>query len=119
MIDSSLVDVSEVEPADWPPGERAVTVRCPHSNKTRRAVSRLDKMLLRLQTDLRARRIEQSTLTLTSQVMTRQTCLSAVGKASTYNKASISLHEVHEVFKFKLLSVLVPEMLTVSVLRFI
>ncbi|KAK7153218.1 hypothetical protein R3I93_011193 [Phoxinus phoxinus] len=67
VIDSSLADVSEVEPADWPPGERAVTVRCPHSNNPRRAVRRLDKMLLRLQTDLRARRIEQSTLTLTSQ----------------------------------------------------
>lgn len=95
VIDSSLADVSEVEPADWPPGERAVMVRCPQSNKTRRAVRRLDKMLLRLQTDLRARRNEQSTLTLASQVTTRQTCISAVGKASTYNKASISLHEVH------------------------
>ncbi|KAK9960143.1 hypothetical protein ABG768_010218 [Culter alburnus] len=67
VIDSSLTDVSEVEPADWPPGERAVTVRCPHGDKTRRTVRRLDKMLLRLQTELRARRIEQSTLTLTSQ----------------------------------------------------
>ncbi|XP_016323393.1 uncharacterized protein C14orf80 homolog isoform X2 [Sinocyclocheilus anshuiensis] len=67
VIDSSLVDASEVDPADWPPGDRAVTVRCPHGDETRRAVRRLDKMLLRLQTELRARRIEQSTLTLTSQ----------------------------------------------------
>ncbi|XP_016140425.1 uncharacterized protein C14orf80 homolog isoform X2 [Sinocyclocheilus grahami] len=67
VIDSSLADASEVDPADWPPGERAVTVRCPHGDETRRAVRRLDKMLLRLQTELRARRIEQSTLTLTSQ----------------------------------------------------
>ncbi|ROL53587.1 hypothetical protein DPX16_4359 [Anabarilius grahami] len=67
VIDSSLTDASEVDPADWPPGERAVTVRCPHGDKTRRAVRQLDKMLLRLQTELRARRIKQSTLTLTSQ----------------------------------------------------
>ncbi|XP_067311424.1 tubulin epsilon and delta complex protein 1 [Pseudorasbora parva] len=67
VIDSSQADVSEVEPADWPPGERAVTVRCPHGDKTRRAVRQLDKMLLRLQTELRARRIKQSTLTLPSQ----------------------------------------------------
>uniref|UniRef100_A0A8C2AAS2 Si:dkey-84k17.2 n=1 Tax=Cyprinus carpio TaxID=7962 RepID=A0A8C2AAS2_CYPCA len=67
VIDSSLADASEVDLADWPPGERAVTVRCPHGDETRRAVRRLDKMLLRLQTELRARRIEQSTLTLTSQ----------------------------------------------------
>ncbi|XP_073683464.1 tubulin epsilon and delta complex protein 1 [Garra rufa] len=67
VIDSSLADVSEVEPVDWPPGERAVTMRCPHGDESRRAVRRLDKMLLRLQTELRARRTEQSTLTLTSQ----------------------------------------------------
>ncbi|XP_016400082.1 uncharacterized protein C14orf80 homolog isoform X2 [Sinocyclocheilus rhinocerous] len=67
VIDSSLADASEVDPADWSPGEWAVTVRCPHGDETRRAVRRLDKMLLRLQTELRARRIEQSTLTLTSQ----------------------------------------------------
>ncbi|XP_059375163.1 tubulin epsilon and delta complex protein 1 isoform X2 [Carassius carassius] len=67
VIDSSLADASLVDPADWPPRERAVTVRCPHGDETRRAVKRLDKMLLRLQTELRARRIEQSTLTLTSQ----------------------------------------------------
>ncbi|KAL1258256.1 hypothetical protein QQF64_011500 [Cirrhinus molitorella] len=67
VIDSSLTDVSEVEPVDWPPGERAVMMRCPHGDETRRAVRRLDKMLLRLQTELRAIRTEQSTLTLTSQ----------------------------------------------------
>ncbi|KAI2654488.1 Tubulin epsilon and delta complex protein 1 [Labeo rohita] len=67
VIDSSLADASEVKPGDWPPGERAVTVRCPYGDETRRAVRRLDKMLLRLQTELRGRRIEQSTLTLTSQ----------------------------------------------------
>ncbi|XP_058606281.1 tubulin epsilon and delta complex protein 1 isoform X2 [Onychostoma macrolepis] len=67
VIDSSLADASEEEPFDWPPGERAVTVRSPHGDETRRAVRQLDKMLLRLQTELRARRIEQSTLTLTSQ----------------------------------------------------
>ncbi|XP_059376592.1 tubulin epsilon and delta complex protein 1-like [Carassius carassius] len=67
VIDSSLADVSEEGPVDWPPGERAVTVRCPHSDETRRAVRQLDKMLLRLQTEPRARRIEQSTLTLTPQ----------------------------------------------------
>ncbi|XP_018921247.1 tubulin epsilon and delta complex protein 1-like isoform X1 [Cyprinus carpio] len=67
VIDSSFADASEELPVDWPPGERAVTERCPHGDKTRRAVRQLDKMLLRLQTELRARRIEQSTLTLTSQ----------------------------------------------------
>ncbi|XP_043118877.1 tubulin epsilon and delta complex protein 1 isoform X2 [Puntigrus tetrazona] len=67
VIDSSLADASEEEPIDWPPGEQAVTVRCPHGDETRRVVRQLDKMLLRLQTELRARRIEQSTLTLTSQ----------------------------------------------------
>ncbi len=63
VIDSSLADASEEEPIDWPPGEQAVTVRCPHGDETRRAVRQLDKMLLRLQTELRARRIEQSTHT--------------------------------------------------------
>uniref|UniRef100_A0A8C1BFA9 Tubulin epsilon and delta complex 1 n=1 Tax=Cyprinus carpio carpio TaxID=630221 RepID=A0A8C1BFA9_CYPCA len=67
VIDSSFTNASEELPVDWPPGERAVTERCPHGDKTRRAVRQLDKMLLRLQTELRARRIEQSTLTLTSQ----------------------------------------------------
>ncbi|XP_016137838.1 uncharacterized protein C14orf80 homolog isoform X2 [Sinocyclocheilus grahami] len=67
VIDSSLTDASEEEPVDWPPEERAVKVRCPHGDETRRAVRQLDKMLLRLQTELRARRIEQSTLTPTSQ----------------------------------------------------
>lgn len=105
VIDSSLADASEVDLADWPPGERAVTVRCPHGDETRRAVRRLDKMLLRLQTELRARRIEQSTLTLTSQVMTGQKVrsirISADGKASTYNKVSTALLEVYKVLKFK------------------
>lgn len=105
MIDSSLADASEEDPVDWPPGERAVTVRCPHGDETRRAVRQLDKMLLRLQTELRARRIEQSTLTLTSQVMTgqqvRSTRISADGKASTYNKVRIALIEVYKVLKFK------------------
>ncbi|KTG40468.1 hypothetical protein cypCar_00002872, partial [Cyprinus carpio] len=90
VIDSSFTNASEELPVDWPPGERAVTERCPHGDKTRRAVRQLDKMLLRLQTELRARRIEQSTLTLTSQVMTGQKVrsirISADGKASTYNK---------------------------------
>lgn len=105
VIDSSLADASEVDLADWPPGERAVTVRCPHGDETRRAVRRLDKMLLRLQTELRARRIEQSTLTLTSQVMTSQQVrsahISAKGEASPYNKIRISLPEVYKVFKFR------------------
>lgn len=72
VIDSSLTDACEVKSADWPPGERAVTLKCPHGDKARRTVRRLDKMLLRLQTELRVRRIERSTLTLTSQVMTVQ-----------------------------------------------
>lgn len=67
VIDSSLANACEVKSADWPPGERAVTLKCPHGDKARRAVRRLDKMLLRLQTKLRVRRIERSTLTLTSQ----------------------------------------------------
>ncbi|XP_056333757.1 tubulin epsilon and delta complex protein 1 [Danio aesculapii] len=62
VMDSSLTDASEVEPAVWPPGGQTVTATCPHGDKTRRAVRQLDKMLLRLQTELRARRIEQSTL---------------------------------------------------------
>ncbi|XP_026141603.1 tubulin epsilon and delta complex protein 1 isoform X2 [Carassius auratus] len=67
VIDSSLADAPEEEPVDWPPGERSVRVRCPHGDETRRTVRQLDKMLLRLKTELRARRIEQSTLTLPSQ----------------------------------------------------
>ncbi|KAI7804547.1 tubulin epsilon and delta complex protein 1 [Triplophysa rosa] len=67
VIDSSLADACEVKSADWPPGERAVTLKCPHGDKERRAIRRLDKMLLRLQTELRVRRIERLTLTLTSQ----------------------------------------------------
>ncbi|XP_051502657.1 tubulin epsilon and delta complex protein 1-like isoform X1 [Myxocyprinus asiaticus] len=67
VIDSSLADTSEMKQADCPLGGQAVTLRCPHGDKARRAVRRLDKMLLRLQTELRVRRIEQSTLTLTSQ----------------------------------------------------
>ncbi|XP_005158802.1 tubulin epsilon and delta complex protein 1 isoform X2 [Danio rerio] len=67
VMDSSLTDASEVKPAVWPPGGQTVTATCPHGDKTRRAVRQLDKMLLRLQTELRARRIEQATLALASQ----------------------------------------------------
>lgn len=63
VIDSSLTDASEVNSDNWTPGVRDVALRCPHGDKAKRTVRRLDKMLLRLQTELRVRRIEQSTLT--------------------------------------------------------
>ncbi|TRY90378.1 hypothetical protein DNTS_009341 [Danionella cerebrum] len=64
VIDHSLTGASQ---ADWSPGEQTVRVRCPNSDKLRITFRRIDKMLLRLQTELRARRVEQSTLTLSSQ----------------------------------------------------
>nr|XP_055028436.1 tubulin epsilon and delta complex protein 1 isoform X2 [Misgurnus anguillicaudatus] len=63
VIDSSLADASEVNSDNWPPGVQDVALKCPHGSKAKRTVRRLDKMLLRLQTELRVRRIEQSTLT--------------------------------------------------------
>ncbi|XP_072546005.1 tubulin epsilon and delta complex protein 1 isoform X2 [Salminus brasiliensis] len=67
VIDGYLSDDCREGLTDMSLRDQAVTHSCSQDDKARRSMKRLDKMLLRLQTDLRLRRGEQTAHTFSSQ----------------------------------------------------
>lgn len=72
MIDGYLLDCTEGS-TDVLLRDKAFIQSCSLDNKSRRSVRRLDKMLMRLQTELQLRQVEQTTHTLAPEVMTAHT----------------------------------------------
>ncbi|KAG9268460.1 hypothetical protein AMEX_G17441 [Astyanax mexicanus] len=67
VMDGHLSDQSREKVTDESLKDRAVPHSCPHEDNVRKSFRHLNQMLLKLQTDLRRGRLEQTTLTFTAQ----------------------------------------------------